>query len=97
MALKEWKKGKFNSWVRKDGVPITQYGRTQLYPFIQLGKNYSTKTGTYDSYRVMVHGTHTTEMLYEGRTKSEAFKYARCYMQNSEKGRREIARKCRGV
>lgn len=48
MATKDWKKGKYDSWVRKDGVPITNYGRTQLYPFIQIGKNYSTKTGTYE-------------------------------------------------
>ena len=81
MALKDWKKGKYDSWVRKNGVPITNYGRTQLYPFIQIGKNYSTKTYTYDGYRVMLHSTHTTTELYEVKTKAEAVKKAKDYMR----------------
>ena len=81
MALKDWKKGKYDSWIRKGGVPITNYGRTQLYPFIQVGKNYSTKTGTYDSYRLMLHGTHTTTELYEVKTKKEAIRKAILYMK----------------
>ncbi len=81
MTLKDWKKGKFWSWVRKDGVPITNYGTTRLYPFIQIRRNYSTKTGTYDSYRVMRHGTHTSTMLFEGEKKSQALKFAKAYMR----------------
>ena len=80
MTTKDWKKGKYHSWVRKDGTPITNYGRTQLYPFIQIGTVYSTKTMN-DSYRVMRHGTHTTQTICEVKKRSEALKCAKRYMR----------------
>ncbi|MDO8623201.1 MAG: hypothetical protein Q7R52_03050 [archaeon] len=85
VKIKCWVKGKYDSWVKKDGVPITNYGTTRLYPFIQIGKNYSTKTGTYDSYRVMRHGTHTSEVLKEIKTKKEALKFAESYMKKNDR------------
>ncbi|MEK6879413.1 MAG: hypothetical protein AABY22_07395 [Nanoarchaeota archaeon] len=80
MVLRDWKRGKYHSWIKRDGVSITNYGTTQLYPFIQLGKNYSTKKGKYDGYRIMRHGIHTTEMICQVKTRKEALECAKKYM-----------------
>jgi hypothetical protein len=88
--MKNWKKDKYDSWVRKDGTLITNYGTPQLYPFIQIGKNYSTKTGKYDGYRVMRHGIHTSEMLCEVKTKKEAIIFAKNWMKRHSNGLKKV-------
>lgn len=85
MENKCWKKGRYNSWSKKNGVEIESYGHKTTYPFIQIGKHYNSKTGKYNGFDVMRYGTHTSETLKKFKTKSQALKFANKYMKEHNK------------
>jgi len=78
---RNWIKGKYNSWHDKEGVELTSYGSTTLYPFIQIGKYYDTQKGKDIGYEIKRHGTHTSELLKRTKTKPQAVAWAKSYMK----------------
>lgn len=84
--LKCWKKRKgYYAWEKVNGVELTSYGQKTTYPFIQVGKYYNSKTGRYEGFEVMRHGTHTSEYIKKAKTKSQAIKFAKSFMRKHDK------------
>lgn len=82
--LKCWKKGKYDSYHRKDGIELESYGQKTVYPFIQVGKYYDSKHGIHDGYEVMIHNIHSSRLLARKKTKRDATLFAQKYMKKHD-------------
>jgi hypothetical protein len=79
--MKDWVKGNNDSWHLSKGIELDGYGSKTKYPFIQIGIHYDSKHGVDDGFEVMRHGSNTSTLLFVGKTKAQAVKFAKEYMK----------------
>lgn len=76
--LRCWKKGKHNTFHRKDGVELESFGLTMKYPYIVIAKRISQKINDYEV--IVLYNRNYSDVLAENKTRPKAFSFAEKYM-----------------